>query len=123
MGLQIAEKKAVREEKVAVKELSKEEIQNLTGAKDLGTVGKKAGETWKNMKDCERKPYEDKAKAQKDAYDTYINSAEGQAALQKYKDEVSAIKSKRSSEKTQEFAAEADAEAPKAKRAKAAAGA
>merc|ERR1711959_345482 len=76
----------------------RESIQTELKTKDFGAVGKKASEMWKSMKDAERKPWEDKAKAQKDAYDKYINSAEGMKALQAYKDEVSAIKGKRASE-------------------------
>merc|ERR1719487_53022 len=88
----------------------REEIQKKVGSKSFGEVGKKASEMWKGMKDAERKPWEDKAKAQKDAYDKYISSEEGMKALQAYKDEVSAIKSKRVSEPA------AEAEEPAAKK-------
>merc|ERR1712139_159699 len=98
MGKALEEKKSEKKLEKDDKLEKREEIQKKIGSKDFGTVGKKASEMWKGMKDAERKPWEDKAKAQKDSYDRYINSEEGMKALQAYKDEVSAIKGKRASE-------------------------
>merc|ERR1712008_455980 len=47
---------------------------------------------WKGLSDSARKPWEDKAKAQKDAYDKFILSPEGAAALQAYKAQVKEAK-------------------------------
>lgn len=64
----------------------------LVGGGRVSDVGKKAGEMWKVVTSAEKAPYEKKAKEQKDAYDTYIASPEGQAALKAFKDAVSGAK-------------------------------
>jgi len=68
------------------------EIQQQLGTKDFGPVTKKTWETWSGLSDSARKPWEDKAKAQKDVYDKYVLSPEGAAALQAYKDQVKEAK-------------------------------
>jgi hypothetical protein len=55
-------------------------------------VAKKGGEMWKDLRPADKLPYEKKAKEQKDVYDKYIASPEGQAALKAFKDGVSAAK-------------------------------
>jgi len=60
-------------------------------AKDLGSskasdVGKKAGEKWKTVSAAEKKPYEQKAAEQKAAYEKFIASEEGAAALKAFKE-------------------------------------
>merc|ERR1719201_821941 len=89
----------------------REEVQKSLGTKDFGAVTKKIVELWKGMSDAAKKPWEDKAKAQKDAYDKYIASPEGAAALAAYKEQVKeakdGVKGKRA----------ADAEEPEKKRA------
>merc|ERR1711862_392607 len=70
----------------------REEIQKLLGTKDLGPVAKKTNEMWKSMTDAGRKPWEDKAKQRKEAYEAYIKTDEGAAALKAYKDEVAEAK-------------------------------
>merc|ERR1712054_542197 len=88
------------------------EIQKQLGTTDFGAVTKKTTEMWKGLSDATRKPWEDKAKARKDAYDKFIASPEGAAALQAYKDRVKeakdSVKGKRA----------ADGESPEKKRAK-----
>jgi len=59
-----------------------EMIGNASGA----AVGKKGGEMWKALSDAAKAPYEKKAKEQKEAYDKYIASEEGAAALKAFKD-------------------------------------
>jgi len=71
---------------------NREAIQKAAGTKDFGPVGKKTSEMWKALKPAELKPWEDKQKAAKDAYDKYIKSPEGEAALKAYKEEVSGAK-------------------------------
>merc|ERR1712048_1393029 len=50
------------------------------------------GEMWKALTDAARAPYEKKAKEQKDAYDKYVASEEGQAKLKAFKDATQAAK-------------------------------
>jgi len=69
-------------------------------------VAKKGGEMWKVASSAEKAPYEKKAKDQKDTYDKYIASAEGQAALKAFKDAVSGAK--------EEFKPKEEADAPAA---------
>merc|ERR1712106_859762 len=64
------------------------EVQQQLGTKDFGPVTKKTCEVWKGLSDSARKPWEEKAKTQKAAYDKYVLSSEGAAALQAYKDQV-----------------------------------
>jgi hypothetical protein len=71
---------------------SREAIQKAAGSNDFATVGKKASEMWKAMKPADLKPWEDKQKAAKDAYEKYVKSPEGEAALKAYKDEVAGVK-------------------------------
>jgi hypothetical protein len=71
---------------------SREQIQKAAGSKDFGPMAKKASDMWKAMKPADLKPWEDKVKAAKDAYEKYIKSPEGAAALKAYKEEVSGAK-------------------------------
>merc|ERR1712106_808783 len=64
------------------------EVQQQLGTKDFGPVTKMTVEMWKGLSDSARKPWDDKAKARKDAYDKYVLSPEGAAALQAYKEQV-----------------------------------
>lgn len=70
----------------------RDEVQKQLGTKDFGPVTRKIGEMWKALTDPARKPWEDKAKEQKDAYDKYIKSSEGMAVLQAYKSKVQEAK-------------------------------
>merc|ERR1719160_1682319 len=65
---------------------NREKIQEKAGKKDVTAVAKKGGEMWKALSDAQRSPYEKKAKEQKEKYDKFIASAEGQKALQSFKD-------------------------------------
>jgi len=62
------------------------EIIKMVGSGNVGIVGKKAGEMWKALPDSQKAPFEKKAKEQKDTYDKYIASEEGQKKLQAFKD-------------------------------------
>merc|ERR1711896_12717 len=68
------------------------EVQKQLGTTDFGAVTKKTTEMWKSLSDAARKPWDDKAKAQKDAYDKFVASAEGAAALKAYKEQVKEAK-------------------------------
>merc|ERR1712216_700978 len=70
----------------------REEIQKSLGTKDFGAVARKTNELWKGMSDAAKKPWVEKAKAQKDAYDKYVASAEGAVALAAYKEQVKEAK-------------------------------
>merc|ERR1712048_186960 len=65
---------------------NREKIASTIGSSKPTDVSKKAGEMWKTLSDAARAPYEQKAKADKEAYDKYISSEEGAAALKKFKD-------------------------------------
>jgi len=75
----------------------------------------KASELWKKATAAEKGPFEKEAVRQKEAYDKYVASPEGAAALAAYKEQVKeakdGVKGKRA----------ADAEEPEKKRAKSAA--
>jgi len=90
-------------------------VQKQLGTTDFGNVTKKTVEMWKALTDSTRKPWDEKAKAQKDAYDKYVASPEGAAALQAYKDQV---KEAKDSIKGVSAKHAADAEEPEKKRAK-----
>jgi len=66
-------------------------ITSLVGSKG-SAVAKKGGEMWKAVPNADKAPYEKKAKEQKEAYDKYIASPEGTAALKAFKDATSAAK-------------------------------
>merc|ERR1711904_411596 len=68
------------------------EIQKQLGTTDFGAVTKKTTEMWKGLSDAARKPWDDKAQAQKDAYDKVIASAEGAPALKAHTGEVKEAK-------------------------------
>merc|ERR1711877_24899 len=65
---------------------NREKIASAIGTSKGPEVAKKGGEMWKGLSDAARAPYEKKAKEQKEAYDKYIASEEGQAALKSFKD-------------------------------------
>jgi hypothetical protein len=61
------------------------EIEKAAGSKSAGAVGAKAGEMWKTVSAAIKKPFEEEAAKQKLAYDEYLKSEEGQAAMAQYK--------------------------------------
>jgi len=67
-------------------------IVKIVGSGNVGLVGKKAAEMWKALSDAEKAPFEKKAKEQKDKYDKYIASEEGQKALKAFKDATNEAK-------------------------------
>merc|ERR1719352_177375 len=64
----------------------REEIAAKAGSKSVTDVAKKAGEIWKTLSDAQQLPYVNKAKEQKDAYEKFIASDDGQKALKAWKD-------------------------------------
>merc|ERR1719197_1406049 len=71
---------------------NRERIVTMLGTGKGTEVSKKGGEMWKALTDADRKPYEQRAKEQKDAYDKYIASDEGVAKLKAFKDATKAAK-------------------------------
>jgi upstream-binding transcription factor len=65
---------------------NREKVSSSIGSQKGSLVAKKAGEMWKALTDSQRLPYEKKAKEQKETYDKFIASDEGQKALQTFKD-------------------------------------
>lgn len=61
--------------------------EELGGKPGFGDVARKAAEKWKAITDAERKPWDDKAKAAKEAFDEFKKTPEGQKALEEKKDE------------------------------------
>jgi len=80
----------------------------MLGSGKGSEVAKKAGEMWKAVSDADRKPYETKAKEQKDAYDKFLATEEGKKALGDKKAarvEANAEKAKKEEERTEKLAA------------------
>merc|ERR1719443_565635 len=71
---------------------NRERITAELGGKGGPEVTKKGSEMWKALSEKERKPWEDKAKQEKEAYDAFLKTPEGAAKLQAYKDAKSAAK-------------------------------
>merc|ERR1711972_119700 len=64
---------------------NRERIQTLAGAKDFKTVAAKTSELWKVATAEEKAPFEAEAKRQKEAFDAFVATEEGQKALQEKK--------------------------------------
>merc|ERR1712048_1294927 len=64
---------------------NREKIQKLAGATDFKSVASKASELWKVASAAEKAPHEAEAKRQKEAYDAFVATEEGQKALQEKK--------------------------------------
>merc|ERR1712146_357593 len=64
---------------------NRSKIEQAAGSKSAAAVGAKAGEMWKTLPASEKKPFEDEAAKAKKEYDDYVNSEEGKAALNEYK--------------------------------------
>merc|ERR1712241_552511 len=71
---------------------NRSKIVEMIGSGRGAVVGKKGGEMWKALSDAARAPFEKKAKEQKEAYDKYIASEEGAAALKAFKEAQQATK-------------------------------
>merc|ERR1712039_274284 len=99
---------------------NRERIASELGSSKGSDVAKKGGEMWKAISDAARAPYEKKARQQKEAYDKYIASEKGQAALKAFKDAQQATKDqfKRKVEDTNEDEGDGEAEAPQPKKAR-----
>eukprot|EP00419_Tripos_fusus_P053800 CAMPEP_0172805460 /NCGR_PEP_ID=MMETSP1075-20121228/5772_1 /TAXON_ID=2916 /ORGANISM="Ceratium fusus, Strain PA161109" /LENGTH=85 /DNA_ID=CAMNT_0013644143 /DNA_START=71 /DNA_END=325 /DNA_ORIENTATION=+ len=59
---------------------NRERVVTVVGTNKVSEVAKKGGEMWKALSDADRKPYETKAKEQKDAYDKFLATEEGKKA-------------------------------------------
>lgn len=70
---------------------NREKITAMVGT-NVSAVGKKGGEMWNGLSAAAKAPYEKKAKEAKDAYDKYIASPEGAAALKAFNDAKQAAK-------------------------------
>merc|ERR1719454_2113319 len=80
----------------------------MLGTGKATEVGKKGGEMWKALSDADRRPYEKKAKEQKDAYDKFVATDEGKRALgdkKAAKAEANAEKAKKKEERAEKLAA------------------
>merc|ERR1712151_358972 len=60
--------------------------------KNVADIAKKAGSMWKTLSAGNKKTYEDKAAKAKKAYDDFVASSKGAAALKAYKDAVAKAK-------------------------------
>merc|ERR1712203_263964 len=60
--------------------------------KNVAEIGKKAGSMWKALSAGSKKTYEDKTAKAKKAYDDFVASSKGAAALKAYKDAVAKAK-------------------------------
>jgi len=83
------------------------------GGKGGPEVTKKGSEMWKALSEKARKPYEDKYIKEKEAYDAYLQSEEGAAALKAYKEATSAVAYKKPVEEPSEAAEEAEQVKPR----------
>lgn len=66
---------------------NRDKITKLAGTAKGSVVSKKGGEMWKLVSDAEKKPFEEQAKQQKEKYDAYVKTPEGQAGLQSLKED------------------------------------
>jgi len=70
---------------------NRERITKMVGGKGGPEVTKKGSQMWKELSEKERKPFEDRAQKEKAAYEAYIATPEGAAALKAFKDATSAV--------------------------------
>eukprot|EP00928_Gymnodinium_smaydae_P061551 TRINITY_DN455_c0_g1_i1.p1 TRINITY_DN455_c0_g1~~TRINITY_DN455_c0_g1_i1.p1 ORF type:complete len:246 (-),score=100.00 TRINITY_DN455_c0_g1_i1:253-921(-) len=66
---------------------NREKITAAAGSTSGPAVSKKAAEMWKAASDAEKKPFEEQNKQQKEKYDAYLKTPEGEAALKALKEE------------------------------------
>merc|ERR1719410_349165 len=80
----------------------------MIGSGKGSEVAKKGGEMWKALSEKARQPYEKKAKEEKDAYEKFVATEEGQKALgdkKNAKAEAKAEKAKKEEERADKVAA------------------
>lgn len=70
---------------------NRERITAMVGGKGGPEVTKKGSQMWKQLTDKERAPYEQRAQKEKEAYEAYIKTPEGSAALKAYKEATAAV--------------------------------
>jgi len=90
---------------------NRDRIAKLVGSKGA-EVAKKGSELWKALAEKDRKPYEEKARKEKEAYDAYLATPEGAAALKAYKEATSAVAYKEPSKTVDEAEEEASPKEP-----------
>merc|ERR1712187_429777 len=87
---------------------NRESIVKMLGTAKGPDVAKKGGEMWKALSDADRKPFEKKAKEQKDTYEAFIATDDGKKALGDKKNaqaEAKAEKNKIAEAKAEKLAA------------------
>lgn len=67
-------------------------VAKMEGKPSTGDITKKIAETWNNLPEAEKKPWEEKAKKAKDEHDAFLKSPEGVALLSAYKDATQSAK-------------------------------
>merc|ERR1712217_634385 len=65
---------------------NRDRITTMIGGKGGPEVAKKGSELWKKLPEKEKSAYEAKAKQKKEAYDAFVATPEGAAALKAYKE-------------------------------------
>merc|ERR1712032_1349487 len=70
---------------------NREKITAMIGGKGGPEVTKKGSELWKTLPEKEKSVYESKAKQKKEAYDAFVATPEGAAALKAYKEATAAV--------------------------------
>jgi len=71
---------------------NREKITKAAGSSKGSDVSKKAAEMWKAASDAEKAPFETEAKAQKEKYEAYLKTPEGEKAMQEFKAAQAAAK-------------------------------
>jgi len=67
-------------------------VEKEAGSSSGPAVSKKAGEMWKAVSEEEQKKYQDQYKKAKEAYDAYLKTEEGAAAMQSLKEQKKEVK-------------------------------
>merc|ERR1712196_315193 len=71
---------------------NRESIVAMIGTAKGPEVSKKGGELWGKLSAKDKEPFEKQAKEQKEKYDAYVKSAEGEKALNEFKEAQAAAK-------------------------------
>jgi len=71
---------------------NRDKIAAAAGTSSGPAVSRKAAEMWKTVPDTEKKPFEEENKKQKEKYDAYLKTPEGEAAQKALKEAQAAAK-------------------------------
>merc|ERR1712046_407085 len=71
---------------------TRDKIAAAAGTSSGPAVSKKAAEMWKTVPDSEKKPFEEENKKQKEKYEAYLKTPEGEAAQKALKEAQAAAK-------------------------------